>query len=227
MASRVYPVGTSKGAIFSLPIRKRIILFLLTYSIQLIYLPTSERLSGGIEPRLPIDIFPIWAVWVVPYLLCYILWLGSVIWIIYKTDDHNYRTFIAACLFTFTFGVLIFIFVPTYVRPASLPGNDVFTTVLRMIHETWGRYDAFPSGHIYITALLALFFGRWYPRRRLLWILILGIVSLSTLFTGQHYIADVLGGFAVAYSGYHFGLWWMDLRPTRKKSNKRISSSPL
>ena len=133
----------------------------------------------------------------------------------------------SACLFTFTFGVLIFIFVPTYVRPASLPGNDVFTTVLRMIHQTWGRYDAFPSGHIYITTLLALFIGRWRPRRRLLWILILVIVSLSTLFTGQHYIADVIGGWAVAYSGYHFGLWWTDLLLARKKSNKRISSSPL
>ena len=227
MASRVHPVGRVKGAKFPLTIGKRVLLFLLTYSIQLIYLPTSERVSGGVEPRLPIDIFPIWAIWIVPYVLCYVLWLGSVIWIIYKTDDHDFRTFIAACLFTFTFGSLIFIFLPTYVRPAALPGKDIFTALLRMIHEHWGRYDAFPSGVIYITTLLALFFGRWRPRRRLLWVLILVIVSLSTLFTGQHYIADVLGGYAVAFSGYHFGLWWMDLPPTRKKSNKRISSSPL
>jgi membrane-associated phospholipid phosphatase len=94
-----------------------------------------------------------------------------------------------------------------------------------MIHEHWGRYDAFPSGHIYITTLLALFFSHWYPRQKLAWILILVIVSLSTLFTGQHYILDVLGGYAVAFSGYRFGLWWTGFLPDQKRHRKRISSS--
>jgi len=150
-----------------------------------------------------------------------------VIWIILKTEDHMFRSFLAACIFTFTFGVIIFIFVPTYVKPASLTGNDVFTMLLRIIHEHWGRYDAFPSGHVYITTLLALFFSRWYPRQKLSWILILVIVSFSTLFTGQHYILDVLGGYAIAFSGYHFGLWWTGFLPTQKRPNKRIPSSSL
>lgn len=224
MPSRTVPVQKSQGVKFPLEVSKRMFLFALIYSIQLIYIPTSERVSGGIEPRLSIDIFPIWAIWVVPYVLCYALWLGSVIWIIYKTEAREYRSFLAACFFTFTFGVLIFILVPTYVRPATLPGQDVFTLLLRMIHEKWGRYDAFPSGHIYVTTLLTLFFSRWYPRHTLLWILILVIVSLSTLFTGQHYIADVLGGYAVAFSGYHFGLWWAGFSPA-EHSGKQIPSS--
>jgi membrane-associated phospholipid phosphatase len=94
-----------------------------------------------------------------------------------------------------------------------------------MLHERWGRYDAFPSGHIYITTLLALFFSRWYPRQKLLWFLILVIVSFSTLFTGQHYILDVIGGYAVAFSGYHFGLWWTGFLPSQKRPGKRITSS--
>jgi len=227
VASRAYPVEKSKGTKFLLTVNKRILLFILAYAIQLIYIPTSNRVSGGIEPRLSIDIFPIWAVWVLPYVLCYVLWLSSVIWIILKTEDRVFRSFIAACIFTFTFGVIIFILVPTYVKPASLPGNDAFTLLLRMIHEHWGRYDAFPSGHIYITTLLALFFSRWYPPQKLSWILILVIVSFSTLFTGQHYILDVLGGYAVAFSGYHFGLWWAGFLPPQKRPSKRIPSSSL
>jgi membrane-associated phospholipid phosphatase len=100
---------------------------------------------------------------------------------------------------------------------------------LRMIHEDWGRYDAFPSGHVYITTLLVLFLARWYPRHRLLWVLILVIVSFSTLFTGQHYILDVLGGYLTALAGYHFGLWWAGLyaapKRTSKRSRNRIASS--
>lgn len=225
MASRAYPVEKSKGTKFPLTVNKRILLFILAYCIQLIYVPTSNRVSGGVEPKLSIDIFPIWAIWVLPYVLCYVLWLSSVIWIILKTEDRMFRSFIAACIFTFTFGVIIFIFVPTYVKPASLTGNDVFTMLLRIIHEHWGRYDAFPSGHVYITTLLALFISRWYPRQKWLWNLILVIVSFSTLFTGQHYILDVLGGYAVAFSGYHFGLWWTGFLPAQKRPRKRISSS--
>lgn len=183
------------------------------------------------EPRLSIDIFPIWPVWVLPYVLCYVLWLSSIAWIIFKVEDRAFRAFIAACMLTFAMGALTFIFFPTYVRAASLEGNDVFTILLRIIHENWGRYAALPSGHVYITTLLALFYGRWYPRYRLLWISILVIVALSTLFTGQHYILDVIGGYSVAVIGYYFGLWWAGFYAPQKQSGKRpgkrIPSSSL
>jgi membrane-associated phospholipid phosphatase len=227
VASRAYPIEKSKENKFTLTVNKRTLLFILAYAIQLIYIPTSNRISGGLEPKLSIDIFPIWSIWVLPYVLCYVLWLSSVIWIILKTEDRLFRSFLAACIFTFTFGVIIFILFPTYVKPAPLQGNDIFMVLLRILQEVGGRYDAFPSGHIYITTLLALFFSRLYPRRRLLWILILVIVSFSTLFTGQHYILDVLGGYAVAFSGYHFGLWWTGFLPAPKRPGKRIPSSSV
>jgi len=227
VASRAYPIEKSKENKFTLTVNKRTLLFILAYAIQLIYIPTSNRISGGLEPKLSIDIFPIWSIWVLPYVLCYVLWLSSVIWIILETEDRLFRSFIAACIFTFTFGVIIFILFPTYVKTVPLQGNDIFTFLLRIIHGNWGRYDAFPSGHIYITTLLALFFSRWYPRQKLLWILISVIVSFSTLFTGQHYILDVIGGYAVAFSGYHFGLWWTGFLPTQKRPGKRIPSSSL
>jgi membrane-associated phospholipid phosphatase len=196
----------------------------------MIYIPTSNRIEGGIEPKLPIDVFPVSPVWVLPYVFCYLLWLAGIAWILFKAKDHAFRSFIAACMLTFSLGALTFIFFPTYVRPAVLEGNDMFTNLLRMIHETWGRYDAFPSGHVYITALLALFFSRWYPRYKPLWIVIIAVVSLSTLFTAQHYILDVIGGYVVALAGYHFGVWWAEHHPAQKRTNKRtkrIASSSL
>jgi membrane-associated phospholipid phosphatase len=132
-------------------------------------------------------------------------------------------------MLTFGIGVTTFFFFPTYVRAATLEGNDIFTVSLRMMHETWGRYAAFPSGHVYITALLVLFFSRWYPRYKLLWMMLLVIISLSTLFTGQHYILDVIGGVVVAWPGYRFGLWWAGFYAPQKRpgkgSRKRMPSS--
>lgn len=197
----------------------------------MIYIPTSNRVTGGLEPKLPIDIFPIWTIWVLPYVLCYLLWFASFAWVIFKADDRQFRSFVAGCMLTFTLGVLTFIFFPTYVKPVALQGNDIFTSLLRIFHEQAGRYAALPSGHVYITTLLVLFFGRWFPRSRLLWTVVLLIVSLSTLFTGQHYILDVLGGYLVALTGYYFGLWWAGGYSIRnllgKRADKRMTSSTL
>jgi membrane-associated phospholipid phosphatase len=229
VSSLSYSSETSKKSEIALTLNKRILLIALACCIQMIYIPTSNRVGGGIEPKLAIDIFPIWPIWVLPYIACYILWLTSLAWIILRMEDRLFRAFLAACILTFTIGTSIFVFFPTYVSAVPFGGNDIFTALLRFIHEHWGRYDAFPSGHVYITTLLALFFGRWYPRHKFLWILILIVVSFSTLFTGQHYVLDVLGGFLIAVLGYHFGLWWAGFytaqKSARKRSGKRIASS--
>jgi membrane-associated phospholipid phosphatase len=204
----------------TLAVGKRILLFVLVCCIQLIYIPTSMRTTGGLEPKLPIDIFPIWPIWVVPYMLCYPLWLFSSIWAMLKMEDRLFRGLVAATLLTFAVANATFVLFPTYVRQMTFRGNDVFISLLRMVHQDWGRYSAFPSGHIYITTLLVLFFGRWYPRKRFLWLLIFIMISLSTLFTGQHYILDIFGGYGIAFAGYYFGLWWAGLRPTRTLAAK-------
>jgi len=44
--------------------------------------------------------------------------------------------------------------------------------------------------------------------------------SISTLFTGQNYILDVLGGYVLALAGYCCGLCWAGLFPLRIASRK-------
>lgn len=187
---------------------QRFLLIALIVSVQMMYFPTSEQLTGGIEPKLPIDVFPILPAWVLPYLLCYPLWILGIVWAVLKMQDDMFRSFVAAALLTCTFAISIFIFFPTYVPEAVIPGDGVFTGLLRSIHQEWGRYNALPSGHIYITALLALFYSQWYPRRKGVWITVTIIVSLSTLFTAQHYVADIFAGLLVAYLGYSLGRLW-------------------
>ena len=220
---------TSGGKALALTLSKRILLVSLVWCIELLYVPTSYRIAGGIEPKLPIDIFPIWPIWVVPYVLCYILWLASFVWITLKMEDRLYQAFIVACALTFSIGMATYIFFPTYVRAAPLEGRDIFTVLLRFFHVDQGRYDAFPSGHIFITTLLALFFSRWYPRSKSIWIVTVIIVAFSTLFTGQHYILDIIGGLVTALAGYHLGLWWAGFYSTSEtmddRSKKRLPSS--
>ena len=193
-----------------LTLKKRIGLLLVVVAIQCIYIPTSQAVSGGIAPKLPIDVFPVYPIWIVPYYLCYPLWLFAMLWALFKLDARSFRTGIAAAIFTTSIGALTFIFFPTYILLPTIPGTDIFSVMLRTIQVAGGTHAALPSAHNYITMLIVSFATHFYPRQRFLWTAVMVIVALSTLFTGQHYILDVVTGLALGWVGYRFGLWWVD-----------------
>ncbi|HSO11861.1 MAG TPA: phosphatase PAP2 family protein [Anaerolineales bacterium] len=202
-------------------LKKRIALVLGAFLIQAVYTPTSLFMTGGIEPRLPIDVFRLWVVWVIPYIACYPLWTFCIAWLIWKSDDRLFRAAVTGLFFTFSLGISIYILFPTYVVQPELTGTDILSKILLSIQVAGGDHDAFPSSHIYTTVVLACFYHDWYPRHKWLWLFIVAIVSLSTLFTGQHYIADVLGGYLTGWLGYRFGLWWntMDGKFKQRKTS--------
>lgn len=193
-----------------LPLIKRIGLLLGAAAIQSLYGPTSQWMTGGFAPKIALDaLIPLWPAWVAAYAACYPLWLTAFLYAAWKMDARRFRSLLAACFFSFSLGILTFVLFPTYVDLPTLTGTDGFSALLRQLQIAGGRYDALPSGHVYITTLLALFYSLWHARLRWLWILILLVISLSTLFTGQHYILDVAAGLALGWVGYRFGLWWV------------------
>ena len=222
MTTQIKTIEKKIASQYTISLGKRILWIALIWAIQLLYLPTSEMLTGGIEPKLPVDVFPIWPIWVVPYVLCYPLWTAGFAWAAFKMNDRMFRSFTIAFLVTCSVSIAIFVIFPTYVPPSVLYGNDIYTRLLRFFHEGTGRYDALPSGHIYVTALLVFFYSLWYPRHKPVWISILVIVSFSTLFTAQHYILDILAGLLVAGMGYYAGLKWtgfprLQTQPAKEK----------
>jgi membrane-associated phospholipid phosphatase len=224
MSTQIQTLEKRTGAVNTLAIGKRLLWIALIWAIQLIYLPTSERMTGGIAPKLPIDIFPIWPVWVIPYVLCYPLWFAGFAWAVFRMSDRMFRAFALAFLVTCSLSIAIFLIFPTYVPQAEVYGNDIFSSLLRFFHEGTGRYNALPSGHIYISTLLTFFYGLWYPRYKPVWILMLVIVSFSTLFTAQHYILDIVGGLLVAALGYYLGLRWSGYSSTQLPSAEKAAA---
>ena len=189
------------------PLKKRLLLLFAVIAIQAIYVPTSLFTKGGIEPKLAWDVFPLQVGWVIPYTLCYPLWVLALAWLAWKMDGRQFRAAIAGLFFACSLGVSIFLLFPTYVIQPELTGTDPLSKLLLALQVAGGNYSALPSAHIYLTTLLALFYSHWYPKQKWFWLLIVLIVSLSTLFTGQHYLADVLAGYLTGWLGYRFGLW--------------------
>jgi len=191
-------------------LKKRILLVSIPVLLQLMYLPTSRFLTGGIVPKISLDVIPVWSLWVVPYMMVWPIWIVAYAWAAFKMQGRLFRVAVVSATFTIGVGMTIFMLWPTYVIRPTLLGNDFFTNALRYVYAHDGTYDAAPSGHVYMTTLLMLFYSLWYPRQKWLWAGILVIVCLSTLFTGQHYILDVVTGLMLGVVGYYAGFWLVD-----------------
>lgn len=183
-------------------------MMLLIVGVTSLYFPLNRKLTGGFNLSTRFDTWvPLWPVWVVPYLLCLPVWAAGLIWAAWKMDEGLFRSFVSACLFVQVSAMLFFYFFPTYVkRPILIAGNWT-THILQMVYRNDGDYNAFPSGHVYQTSLICLFYNHLYPNYSWLWVGIVITVALSTLFTRQHNLADPLGGLAIAWFGYWFGTY--------------------
>jgi membrane-associated phospholipid phosphatase len=186
---------------------QRIGWMLFAFGLQALYFPINRLDRPALALKTPLDeLIPLWPAWVLPYTLTWVMWLACAAWVAWKMDAKLYKAAIAALVVSACIGVTCFLALPTCVERPVVPGNDWTARLLRAVHQADTAANAFPSAHIYITTLIALFADRWYPRQRLGWIVILAMVSLSTLFTHQHYLADVIGGLALAWVGFRLGL---------------------
>lgn len=187
---------------------KRMIFFALLFGIQLLYFPLNRYLHGGIEFTTPLDVYiPVWAAWVAPYSLICFWWIVAYLWAAWRMDEQLYEAFFLASAIMQVSALVIFTFFPTYVVRTHLAAGDVFSQWLNWIYSNDHAYNAFPSGHVYITTLIALFWSRWYPKWRGLWMSTVVVIFFATLFTGQHHLPDPVGGLALAWFSYQLGLW--------------------
>lgn len=197
---------------------KRLIWCILVFGIQALYFPLNRFMQGGIELKTALDGYvPLWPVWVVPYVLIYVWWVVAAIWAVWRMDERLYEAFFIASAFVSVSAMTIFTLFPTYVVRPPLTTGDWSTQILSLIYSRDHAYNAFPSGHVYVTALIALFWSRWFPQWRWLWTATVIVIALATVFTHQHYLPDPIGGLALAWFGYRIGLWCVaDRRPLQQ-----------
>ena len=84
-------------------------------------------------------------------------------------------------LFILLSAALFFYIFPTYVQRPTQTSNNWATQILQLVYINDGTYNAFPSGHVYQTSLICLFYNRLYPNHPWFWAGIVVIVVLSYL----------------------------------------------
>lgn len=187
---------------------KRVVLAAGVWALQALYLPLNRGLLNGVQLMTPLDKFiPVWPEWVLPYSLAWAIWLLAAVYAAWKMPARLYGAWLVSLAAVIISAIAIFMAYPTFVQRPVLMGSSWAEAWLREIYARDGVFNAFPSGHVYLTTLIALYWSRWFPWQKWAWVVIVTLVALSTLFTAQHYLLDPLGGLLLAWLGYRFGLW--------------------
>jgi membrane-associated phospholipid phosphatase len=94
---------------------------------------------------------------------------------------------------------LAFLILPTtYPRPPLTPHFDLLNLPLQIVHQLDAPTNCLPSLHVgyaFLSALFVLKQNRLVGNLTIIWAM---LVSLSTLTTKQHYVWDVVVGYALA-----------------------------
>jgi membrane-associated phospholipid phosphatase len=187
---------------------KRFSLALLVLLAACLYFPLNQLMSGGYNFKTSWDAYiPIVPIFTVPYLLCLPFWGAALFYAAWKMEDKLYRSFIIGSTGAIFTAALVYMVFPTYIDRPQVVGNNWAASLLRNVYAHDAAYNAFPSGHVLMTTLLGLFGTRWERRMAWFWGGTIILVILSTLLTGQHHLLDPLGGLALGWIGFRFGLF--------------------
>jgi len=143
--------------------------------------------------------------WVVIYLVCYIFWAANYILAAREGEEEWFRFAFADYLSRLICGIF-FIFLPTTnIRP-EIPGDDIFSRMMRMVYSLDAPTNLFPSIHCLVSWFCFIGIRKskkipfWYKAFSCIFAI---MVFLSTQFTKQHYLIDIFGGVLIAEFCYY------------------------
>lgn len=95
---------------------KRFSLLAILFVAQSLYFPINRLMDGGIIFKTTLDQYiPLWAIWVVPYLLYLPFWITAFIWAAFKMETRMFERFFASALAATLIGITVFLLFPTYI----------------------------------------------------------------------------------------------------------------
>ncbi len=144
---------------------------------------------------------PVEPAWSVIYLS---LFLAALLPVFVVHQQEMVRRTVNAFLAIWLVAYVFFLVYPTVgPRPlAKVIGDDFSTWLLRSIYSSDFRYNCFPSLHVaqcFLAALVCDRIHRGVGVAAGLWAVLVGV---STIYTKQHYLLDVIAGALLAYLAY-------------------------
>jgi membrane-associated phospholipid phosphatase len=168
------------------------------------YIFIAKRVAFGTvhAPALPWDrAVPLQPTWALIYGALYVFLIALPVFVV-REEEHIRRTFWAYLAVWITAYVCFLAYPTVAPRPAGVEGDGFAVWGLRILYDADPPYNCFPSLHVAHSFVSALTCYRLHRRLGLVALLCASLVAVSTLFTKQHYIADVIAGTLLAFATY-------------------------
>lgn len=152
--------------------------------------PPLFVIDNALERSIP---FIPWTIWIY---FSFFIFIGSTV---FRVEDKLFWQFVASASLAATIAWTIVLLLPiTFIRPdPALIDSELYRRIYTFVHAADPSHITFPSLHVAVTWICNfLLWNR--PGRHLRFALGVGI-SLSTLFTKQHLVSDVVAGVLLAW----------------------------
>ena len=182
------------------PLRARVVVPAVALMVLVpcyLVIPAMTRGRALHLPELDLDrMVPVQPAWAVIYLSYFLFPFVTVL--VVRQEELIRRTFLAWLAVWIT-GYACFLVYPTILpRPAGELGPGFFAWFLRGIYDADAPRNCFPSLHVATPFVSALTIWRVHRGTGVAVGAWAGLIALSTLFTKQHYVADVVSGILLA-----------------------------
>ena len=153
-------------------------------------------------PALPLDDrWPLIPAWALVYGSLYLFLIVLPVFVV-RQPEHIRRT-VFAYLMVWTTAYICFLIYPTVApRPPHISGQGFGFWGLEFLYAADPPYNCFPSLHVAHSFVSAFTCYRVHRRLGVGATIAAGLVGVSTLFTKQHYVLDVIAGVLLAGVAY-------------------------
>jgi len=141
----------------------------------------------------PLDNFlPIVPILTIPYLIFIPYVWGLIIYAF--IEKKQFLALSIASIMIYVTSFVVYLTYQTYVPAPEIPGNDIFSKILRLVYEFDQRFSDLPSLHASMATLTAIYFWFNHSKYRYIALLYSIIVIASTVLLKQHYIPGMISG---------------------------------
>jgi membrane-associated phospholipid phosphatase len=154
------------------------------------------------SPELALDrAVPLQPAWALVYGSLYLFLILLPVFVV-RQQEQIRRTVLAYLMIWITAYVCFFIYPTQAPRPAEFVGQGFVAWGLRFLYSADPPYNCFPSLHVAHSFVSALACSRVHRGVGIGGVVCASLVGLSTLYTKQHYVLDVLAGILLASVAY-------------------------
>ena len=132
------------------------------------------------------------------FVIPYVLFFPYIIFTFFYLDQGMKDVFATSLIICNLAATIFWYLIPNGVVREVIASESFLAKLINFIYKNDGDTNGFPSGHVFVSLICSYYLALATPSLALLYWTVGSIISVSTVFTKQHYLLDILGGLIFA-----------------------------